>query len=116
MLLADISGLNHEEKVIFFMQLFIYKKAGLKCCFKKKKNEAATPDDLLVKVQCAPLWGLGSILGAEPHHSSVSGRAMLVAHVEELEGLTTIYYRVLGLGVGVGGRKRRKIGNRCYLE
>lgn len=31
-------GFNHEEKVIFFVQLFIYKKAGIKCCFFLKKK------------------------------------------------------------------------------
>ena len=34
----------------------------------------------------------------EPHHSSVSCHAVVAAHIEELEGLTTrIYNYVLGL-------------------
>ena len=41
----------------------------------------------------------------EPHHSSVSSHAVAVAHIEELEGLTTrIYNYVLGLW---GGEKKK---------
>ena len=37
-------------------------------------------------------------LGMEPHHSSVGSHAVVVAHIEELEGLTIrIYNYVLGL-------------------
>ena len=43
------------------------------------------------------------------HHSS--RHAMVASHREELEGLTTRTYNyVLGLW---GGKKKRKIGNRC---
>ena len=44
----------------------------------------------------------------EPHHLSVSCHAVLVAHMEELEGLTTrIYNHVLGLW---GTNKKRMEG------
>ena len=44
--------------------------------------------------------------GVEPHHPSVSSHAMAVAHIEELEGLTTtIYNYALGLW---GGKKREE--------
>ena len=44
--------------------------------------------------------GLGSV-PVEPHHLSVSSHVVVVAHIEELEGLTTrIYYYVLGLWGG----------------
>ena len=37
----------------------------------------------------------------EPHHLSVGSHAVVVAHIEELEGLTTrIYYYVLGFWRG----------------
>ena len=51
-------------------------------------------------------------LVTEPHHSSVSGHAVVAAHIEELEGLRSrIYNYVLGLW---GGKiKERKIGSRC---
>ena len=52
--------------------------------------------------------GLGSVPGAEPHHSSVSSRPLVVAYIEELEELITIHNYVLGLcwgGIG-GGRKK----------
>ena len=48
---------------------------------------------------------------AEPHHPSVSSHAVVAAHIEKLEGLTTrIYNHVLGL---CGKEKKKKIGNRC---
>ena len=52
-----------------------------------------------------------AVLGMEQHHSSVSSHAVVVAHIDELKGLTTrIYNYVLGLW---GGRKKRKIDNKC---
>ena len=49
-------------------------------------------------------------LGTEPHHFSISNHAMVVAHIEELERLTTrIDNYVLGLW---GGGQKRKIGKR----
>uniref|UniRef100_A0A9L0I8A5 Zinc finger protein 286A n=1 Tax=Equus asinus TaxID=9793 RepID=A0A9L0I8A5_EQUAS len=43
---------------------------------------------------------------AEPHHPSVSSHAVVAAHIEELEGLTTrIYNHVLGLW---GGEKKKR--------
>ena len=55
--------------------------------------------------------GCGSTLGMEPHHSSVSSRAVAAAHTEEPEELTTVHNYVLGL-CGRKEEKRRKIGNR----
>ena len=44
--------------------------------------------------------------GMEPHHSSVSCHAVVAAHTEELEGLTT---RIHNYVVGVwGGEKERE--------
>ena len=52
--------------------------------------------------------------GKEPHHSCVSGHAAVVAHVEELEELTTIHNYVLGLWWGErkekGGRLATDVG------
>ena len=39
-------------------------------------------------------------LGTEPHHSSASCHAVAVAHIEELEGLTTVSW-------GFGERKKK---------
>ena len=33
----------------------------------------------------------------EPHHSSVSSHLVIIVHIEELEGLTTVHNYVLGL-------------------
>ena len=50
-------------------------------------------------------------LGVKPRHLSVSSHAVVVAHVEELQGLTTrIYNYVPGLW---GEKKKRNVGNRC---
>ena len=54
----------------------------------------------------------GPVLGAEPHHSSVSSHAVVVAHVEEPEELTTIRNYVLGLWWG----KRKKKGGRLATD
>ena len=43
--------------------------------------------------------------GVEPHHLSVSGHAVAAAHIEELEGLTTIHKYTL---VIFGGRKKEE--------
>ena len=64
----------------------------------------ASLDDLVVKGPCAVLQQTG-LLGTEPHCLSVSSRAVAAAHIEELEGRTTIYNCVLGLW---GWGKRRE--------
>ena len=52
-------------------------------------------------------------LGAEPHCSSVGSHAVVVAHIEELEGLTArIYNYVLGLW----GRKTKKERGRLATD
>ena len=57
----------------------------------------------MVKVRHALLWRPGFSSQAQ-NHSSVSSHSVAVAHIEELEGLTTrIYNYVLGLW----GRKKR---------
>ena len=49
----------------------------------------------------------------EPHHSSVSCHAVAVAHIEELEGLTTVVsIHALGLW---GGKKKMK-GNMTQIS
>ena len=59
--------------------------------------------------------GFGS--QAEPHHLSVGSHVLAAAHMEEPEGLTTrIYNYILGLWGGKKRRKKREIGNRCWLR
>ena len=64
----------------------------------------------MVIIQCALLrWSGVCFLGVEPHHSSVSSHAVAVAHIEELEGLTTRKYNhALGLWGGKEKIKRKK--------
>ena len=63
-----------------------------------KIKSGADPDDIVVKDRCSTLVAGVWSLGAEPHHSSVSSHAIVVAHIEELKGLTTrIYNYVLEL-------------------
>ena len=60
----------------------------------------ASPDGLVVKI-CTLTVSVARVgfLVAEPHHPSVSCHPVVVAHTEELEGLTTsIYNCALGLG------------------
>ena len=54
----------------------------------------ASPDGLEIKVRGTPLRqpGFGFQVWLEPHHSSVSSHAVVAAHTEELEGLTTKIY------------------------
>ena len=52
------------------------------------------------------LGGLGSVPGCKPHPSSVSSRAVAVAHIEEPEELTTLQTMYWGFGVGEEGRKQ----------
>ena len=68
----------------------------------------------LVKVQRSHHFGGPCLLLVEdPHHLSVSSHPVVVAHIEELEGLTTrIYNHALGLWEGKE-KKKSKIGNRC---
>ena len=55
---------------------------------------------------------LVQFLGAEPHHLSVSSHDVVMAHTEELEGLTTRIYNYV-MGLGEKGKKKRKVSNRC---
>ena len=68
-------------------------------CFVFFRNVTASPNCLVVKVLCILLqWPGVQFLGAEPHHSFVSSHAVVVAHIEELEALTTrIYNDLLGI-------------------
>ena len=69
----------------------------------------ASPDGLEVKVQHSHHFAQVHL--TQPHHPSVSCHAVVVAHIEELEGLTTrIYSHAMGLWEG---KIKRKIGNRC---
>ena len=70
-----------------------------------------SPDGLSVKFCTLLFSGLGSVLDAKPHHSSVSSHAVVVAHTEEPE-VTTIHNYVLGLCRG----KRRKKGVRLATD
>ena len=45
--------------------------------------------------------------GVEPHHSSVSSHAVVVAHIEELDGLTTRMHNYV-LRLWGGGKKREE--------
>ena len=45
-------------------------------------------------------------MGMEPDHSSVSSHAVVMAHIEELEGLTTRIYNYV-LGFGEEGKRTR---------
>ena len=54
----------------------------------------ASPDGLLVQFPAA-----------EPYHSSVNSHAVVAAHIEEPEELTTMYW---GLGVGGEGEKNEE--------
>ena len=70
--------------------------------YKNNQLEPAGPDGLVVKVGHTLLQGPGSRT-QEPHHPSVSSHAVVAAHIEKLEGLTTrIYHHALGLW---GGKK-----------
>ena len=56
-------------------------------------------------------------MGVEPHHSSVSSHAVVAAHIEEPEGLTTrIYYYVLGLWGGKNPPKPVWIKSKIHEE
>ena len=48
--------------------------------------------------------GLGLVPGHGTNHSSVSSHAVVVAHIEELEGLRT---RIIQLCTGALGRKKK---------
>ena len=79
----------------------------------QKAKNRASPDGLAVKIQCTPLRQPGfSSLSAEPHHLSVRSQAVVAAHTEESEGFTTRIYNYV-VGLWTGGKKERKIGNRC---
>ena len=72
----------------------------------------ASPDGLVVSLAHSALAAWGRFPGAELHHSSVSGHAVVVAHTEEAEELTTTRNYVLGLC----GEKRKKKGGKSATD
>ena len=51
----------------------------------------------------------GSVPELEPHHPSVSSHAMVVAHIDELEGFTT---RICNHALGLWGEEKININNK----
>ena len=78
--------------------------------FNKKSLLGARPVGLVSALTTLVAWM--HFLVREPHHPSISSHAVVVAHIEELEGLTTRIYNH-ALGLWGGKKKEREIGNRC---
>ena len=56
-----------------------------------KQRKRASPHGLVVKVAHSAAVAWVWFLGIEPHHLSVSSQALVVAHIEEPEKLTTTH-------------------------
>ena len=80
--------------------------SGSWCFVYRRSNLGASPDGLVGKVRCSHHFSRpGSLPITEPHSGSVSCHALVVAYIEEVEGLTT---RIYNPALGLWGEKKEK--------